>query len=370
MKTLAHYRRLLDERGWDWGHDHIDLFRWVRFSLLGPIFDAFAATGDWPNAVRSMIGHEIPAGVVVVRIDQDGRLRADVGPARPAIAGSRVRIDVVIDSAAGADLFLAVADRKVRVAALGAAVETIELDGGDPVFTVVCGDEMLSVHGAIRTSPAAELRLLSPRCTRWSVTDATGGGWFPEDLLPKWDVHHRPFFHGHDLTLAVPAEPLHVACTRGLEFERVELDVHPAVGETATIACDPPRLFDPAAEGWYGGDLHVHMNYRATWSAHPPTPPACNWARDSTWPTWSWGTARPRWSTTATCSSNSPTPICRGRPGTRWRGWAWNTATTCSAMSTPWVRAGLRPAITPATNGRITRRTGHRTRSRARSCER
>jgi hypothetical protein len=261
IETLAHYRRLLDERGWDWGDDHIDLFRWVRFSLLGPIFDAFAATGDWPNAVRSMIGHEIPAGVVVVRIDQDGRLRADVGPARPAIAGSRVRIDVVIDSAAGADLFLAVADREVRVAALGAAVETIELDGGDPVFTVVRGDEMLSVHGAIRTSPAAELRLLSPRCTRWSVTDATGGGWFPEDLLPKWDVHHRPFFHGHDLTLAVPAEPLHVACTRGLEFERVELDVHPAVGETATIACDPPRLFDPAAEGWYGGDLHVHMNY-------------------------------------------------------------------------------------------------------------
>jgi hypothetical protein len=27
------------------------------------------------------------------------------------------------------------------------------------------------------------------------------------------------------------------------------------------VECDPARLFDPAADGWYGGDLHIHMNY-------------------------------------------------------------------------------------------------------------
>ncbi len=59
----------------------------------------------------------------------------------------------------------------------------------------------------------------------------------------------------------MPAEPLHVVCTRGIEFERTELDVRPAAGETRIVECDPPRLFDPAAEGWYGGDLHIHMNY-------------------------------------------------------------------------------------------------------------
>ncbi|HEY2957533.1 MAG TPA: CehA/McbA family metallohydrolase [Actinomycetota bacterium] len=117
------------------------------------------------------------------------------------------------------------------------------------------------VRGAVRTAASATLRLRSPRCARWSVIDASGGAWFPEGTLAKWDVHHRPFFHGHDLTLEVPAEPLQVVCTRGLEFERTALEALPAAGGTAVVECDPPRRFDPATDGWYGGDLHVHMNY-------------------------------------------------------------------------------------------------------------
>jgi hypothetical protein len=64
IEALAQYRQLLEERGWDWGRDHIDLFRWVRFSQLGPVFDTFAATGDWAGAVRSLIGDQVPAGSV------------------------------------------------------------------------------------------------------------------------------------------------------------------------------------------------------------------------------------------------------------------------------------------------------------------
>jgi hypothetical protein len=261
IEMLARYRRLLQDRGWDWGDDRIDFFRWARFSLLGPVFDAFAATGDWAKAIRSVIGPDPPAGIVVVQVDRDGGLRADVGPARIAIAGHTVPIDVVVDSAADADRSLTVAGRQVRVAPGGAAVATIDLDGADPVLAVELGDQTLGVQGAIRTTAAAELRLRSSRCARWSVTDAGGGAWFPEGVLAKWDVHHRPFFHGHDLTLAVPAESLRVVCTRGLEFERTTLEVLPAAGGTAVVECDPPRLFDPAADGWYGGDLHVHMNY-------------------------------------------------------------------------------------------------------------
>ncbi len=106
IETLAHYRRLLEDRGWDWGDDRVDLFRWVRFSLFGPVFEAFTATGDWAKAVRSVIGDDVPAGIVVVRVDAGGGLRADVGAARPAIAGRSVRLDVVVDSAADADLAL------------------------------------------------------------------------------------------------------------------------------------------------------------------------------------------------------------------------------------------------------------------------
>ena len=262
IEALAHYRQLLDERAWDWGDEQLpNLFRWARFSLLGPVFDAFAATGDWAKAIRSVIGEDVPAGVVVVRVDEGGGLQADVGPARPAITGHMVTIDVVVDSAADADLSLTVAGHEVRVGPRGAAIETIDLDGGDLVFTVVLDNEALGVDDAIRPSAAAELRLSSPRCARWSVTDCSGGAWFPEGVLAKWDVHHRPFFHCHDVTIVVPAESLHVVCTRGLEFERIELDVLPAADETLLVECDPRRLFDPTTDGWYGGDLHVHMNY-------------------------------------------------------------------------------------------------------------
>ena len=71
IEALAHYRRLLEERGWDWGDEQLpEFFRWARFSLLGPLFDAFAATGDWAKAIRSVIGEDVPRGIVVVRIDE------------------------------------------------------------------------------------------------------------------------------------------------------------------------------------------------------------------------------------------------------------------------------------------------------------
>ncbi|MDQ3791651.1 MAG: CehA/McbA family metallohydrolase [Actinomycetota bacterium] len=262
IEALAHYRRLLDERGWDWGDEQLpDFFRWARFSMLGPLFEAVADTGDWAKAIRSVVGEDVPPGVVEVRVDEGSSLRAYVGPARPAIAGRTVPIDVVVDSASRADLRLTVAGRDLDVAPRGAAIETIDLDGTDSGFTVGLGDETLRVEGAIHPSAEAELRLSSPRCSRWSVTDSSGGAWFPEGALAKWDVHHRPFFHGHDVTVAVPAESLHVVCARGLEFGRTEFDVLPSAGETRIVECDPPRLFDPTAEGWYGGDVHVHMNY-------------------------------------------------------------------------------------------------------------
>ena len=47
IEALAHYRQLLDERRCDQGDEQLpDFFRWARFSLLGPVFDAVAATGD------------------------------------------------------------------------------------------------------------------------------------------------------------------------------------------------------------------------------------------------------------------------------------------------------------------------------------
>ncbi len=118
IEAQARYRQLRDERGWDWGDEQLpDFFRWARFSRLGPVFEAFGTTGDWGRAIRSVIGDDVPAGMVVVRIDADGAVEATAGPARAAVAGRPVPVDVVVDSAVDADLTLTVAGREVPVPA-------------------------------------------------------------------------------------------------------------------------------------------------------------------------------------------------------------------------------------------------------------
>jgi len=123
-------------------------------------------------------------------VDGNRSLRAEIGPARPAMARGTIKIEVGVDSADDAELLVNAGGRDVHIAPVGAAVETIELDGADGVFTVALDGRTLEVEGAIRTSVGAELRLSSPRCARWSVTDASGGAWFPDDVLAKWDVLH------------------------------------------------------------------------------------------------------------------------------------------------------------------------------------
>jgi hypothetical protein len=219
IEMLARYRDLQRRHGWDWGAERLpDYFRWARFALLGPVMERAGESGDWAAAVREVIGDgEVPAGIVII----DGT-RVRTGPPRPLIAGHTVPIDVIREG----------------------EIETVDV--GEAPF-----------HGAVRRYEKAELRLVVAECSRWSVTDETGGAWFPDGVPHKWDVHGRPFFHAAEVTMDVPAAPITVTCTRGLEFgvQTFRTDGN------ATVQADPPRLFHPAADGWYGGDLHVHLNY-------------------------------------------------------------------------------------------------------------
>lgn len=262
IEMLARYRQMRDRQGFGWGEEALpDFFRWARFSLLGPAFDEFAGSGDWSAAVRAAVGDDVPAGLVLVSVAADGGLTARTGPPRPAISGSPVPVDVVLDSAAGTDLVVTVAGVEVPAPAGGAGLRTVDLDADAPTISLTCGDARLDIAGAVAPAPAASLRLSCPHGARWSVTDPTGGAWFADGVPRKWDVHHRPYFHADTVTVAVPAGPLHVEAARGLEFERLEVDVEVAPGEVAEVDYRPQRRFDPTADGWYGGDLHVHLNY-------------------------------------------------------------------------------------------------------------
>jgi hypothetical protein len=176
------------------------------------------------------------------------------------VPGSTVPIDVVLDSAADHDLVVAVDGAEVSVPAGGAGLRTVDATASP--ITVVCGDARIAVAATVGTA-AATLRLTSPDGARWSITDATGGACFADGVPAKWDADDRPFFHTGPGTVAVtvPAGPLHVIAARGLEFARAEYDLAPSAGETVTLDHRPDRRFDPQADGWYGADLHVHLNY-------------------------------------------------------------------------------------------------------------
>ncbi|GAA1682953.1 hypothetical protein GCM10009765_35190 [Fodinicola feengrottensis] len=268
IEALAHYRRLRDRNGWDWGDEVMpDIFRWARFSLIGPFFEALEQTGgDSAAAVRQLIGDQVPAGIVVVGVSESGVLAARCGPARPVIAGHRRQIDVIVDSALDREITLAVAGQDVTIAPRAAAIVVTDVEN---ILVVRFGGVQLDVTDAVRPCTAAELRLSASQCARWSVTDSTGGAWFPDDVLKKWDIHHRPFFHAGTVTLGVPVDDLRVVCTRGMEFDRTEIEVRPEPGQTVPVDCEPHRLIDPAAGGWYGGDLHVHQNYSGDLVCHP-----------------------------------------------------------------------------------------------------
>jgi hypothetical protein len=197
IEMLARYHGLLEERGWDWGDDRIDMFRWARFGRLGDVFAAYAEHGDWPRAVRSVVGVDPPAGIVVVCVSADA-VSIACGPARPVIVGSAVPLDVVLDSTLDRDVEVSVAGHTLTVPARGVNVATIDIDAATDLAVTV-EDRTASIAAAVRPVATARLRLRSPRCSRWSVTDRSGGAWFPAGMLRKWDVDDRPFFHADEV---------------------------------------------------------------------------------------------------------------------------------------------------------------------------
>lgn len=110
------------------------------------------------------------------------------------------------------------------------------------------------------------LRLRAGFPCRWSVWTADGRGWYPAGVSPAHDLDGLPYFHGDDLVIEVPGERLTVRAARGMEYGHAETTLTPGTGETL-VELVPPRLYDAAASGWYGGDLHVLLNRPPQWVA-------------------------------------------------------------------------------------------------------
>jgi hypothetical protein len=263
---LARYRALAAERPADWG-DESEAYaaaqpysRWLGNRLLAAVFSL--QLDDWPETVRACLTDPLPAGLTVATLDAGGTpLRA--GPAPYVLEDGAVEVAVLVDNRRDEAAQVEVGGAPVRVEAGGVALAVRAVTGAGPLAV-----------GAARprvAEPAARarLRLRARGPSRWSVVDDRGGAWFPDGCLPKWDFHERPLFHGHDLELEVPAVPLTVTCARGMEFGTATTTVIPPAGTTAEVELEPERLYETASRGWYGGDLHVHMNYSGDQVAGP-----------------------------------------------------------------------------------------------------
>src|SRR5438034_83411 len=211
---LAEYEKLLVARAQDWGGEMpadpgVPIGRYLGVMRLW--MSVFGA-GSWAASVRQAIPQPPPAGLIVCRITDEG-VRVDGGPRQYVFGDVSVPVAILLDSNL---------DEATEVTIDGVARP---VEPGGMAYAAALADvrhTALEIDGAqvavADVVEGARVRLHARAPARWSVVDDRGAGWFPAGRLPKWDFHERPFVHGNDLVIDVPAVALRITCARGLEF--------------------------------------------------------------------------------------------------------------------------------------------------------
>ncbi|WP_345561900.1 CehA/McbA family metallohydrolase [Nonomuraea rosea] len=181
---------------------------------------------------------------------------AGLVPSVPLPGRGEERISLLIDSSLDDTCLVGVDDEQRRLAPRGAWLVEVDHDSA-----IVVDGARVRLDLLLRPTPAARLRLRAGMPCRWSVMAADGAGWFPPDTPSRHDYHGRPYFHGDDLLLDVPCVPLTITVTRGMEYDEATLELTPDPAEEHLIELTPKRLYDAPARGWFGGDMHVHLNW-------------------------------------------------------------------------------------------------------------
>jgi hypothetical protein len=113
---------------------------------------------------------------------------------------------------------------------------------------------------------------------RLSITGPDGRAYAPDDAMrhadDAFDRRERRFEYSYfhtsgESTLTVPAGRLTVEAARGPEYQVERKTVDVAAGAVAHVDLSLTRIADLAAEGWWSGDMHVHMNYGGHYKVTP-----------------------------------------------------------------------------------------------------
>jgi TolB protein len=132
--------------------------------------------------------------------------------------------------------------------------------------------------------PVGRLRILvvdrggRALAARVSVARADGRAYAPDDAWrhadEAFDRGERGFEYGYfhspgTAELTVPVGAARVEVWHGPEYRVVRGDVNVPAGRTVTKRLVLDRLADLPAQGWWSGDLHVHMNYGGAYRNTP-----------------------------------------------------------------------------------------------------
>jgi len=113
---------------------------------------------------------------------------------------------------------------------------------------------------------------------RISVTTSEGRGYAPDDAWrhadEAFDRSERQFeysyFHSTGSSeLTVPAGRIHIEVWRGPEYNVERTDVTVPAGQTLARRIILSRLVNLPAQGWWSGDVHVHMDYGGAYRNTP-----------------------------------------------------------------------------------------------------
>jgi WD40 repeat protein len=166
-------------------------------------------------------------------------------------------------------------------------------EGGNTSLWIVDvpGGKRTRVEARIRTyaEPVGRLVLTvvdsatrTPMPARVSVAASTGpnaGRFFaPDDAWRHADearvrgeqrIEYGYFYSARRDTVTVPAGTVIVDVWHGPEYRTARHEVTVAAGETREMRIPLARLSDMPSKGWWGGDLHVHMNYGGAYRNTP-----------------------------------------------------------------------------------------------------
>ncbi|HXV36572.1 MAG TPA: CehA/McbA family metallohydrolase, partial [Myxococcota bacterium] len=117
-----------------------------------------------------------------------------------------------------------------------------------------------------------------PIAARVSVTDSSGRSYAPAATLWRADdgfdraerrFEYQYFYAKGHAELELPLGEAHVEVIRGVEYRPARRTLAIASGEAAELEISLERIADLADEGWWSGDLHVHMNYAGSYRMQP-----------------------------------------------------------------------------------------------------